>query len=161
MNTEDYFFNINVPVNFIDNLYKELEHANWYTSVTNQCRSDIIGETRSLIEEYMPFKVYCCGFFKNVPGWTYPIHKDFQRRAAVNIQLVDDSDEFKIYSYSDDLKQVFVAPYSKNKPILLNTKKFHQVHNTSKDKIRYILSVGCIEESYEVIKDRFKELEKV
>ena len=155
---EDYFYNINIPLDFISNLYEELNHAQWYISPTNQCRSDIVGETRLLIQKFMPFEVYCCGFFKNDPGWKYPIHKDRNRYAAVNMQLCDDSEDYYIYSHTDDFKKKISIPYYKNKPVLLNTKKFHSVHNKSKDKVRYVLSVGCTTESYEVIRDRFKQL---
>jgi len=157
MNPEDYFYTINLPINFIDNLYQELENAVWYTSPTKFCRSDIMGETRSMIEQFMPFKVFCCGFFKQEPGFKYPIHKDSQRLAAVNIQLCDELGDYKVYSYTDKLKEKMMVPYQKNKPILLNTKKFHSVHNISNDT-RYILTVGCITDSYEVIRDRFKQI---
>jgi hypothetical protein len=93
MNPEDYFYNISLPIDFIDILYKELETTTWYTSPTKLCRSDIVGETRNLIEKSMPFKVHCCGFFKNDPRFKYPIHRDFQRLAAVNIQLGESFDE--------------------------------------------------------------------
>jgi len=155
---EDYFYNVNIPVNFVDNLYKDLDHAQWYASSTGQCRSDIVGETRILIEKFMPFEVYCCGFFKNTAGWQYPPHTDGKRYAAFNIQLCDDSKDYHIYSYTNDFKEKMRVPYYKNKPVLLNTKKLHSVHNNSKDKIRYILTVGCTTESYEVIRDRFKQL---
>lgn len=158
MNPEDYFYNISLPLDFIDNLYKELETANWYTSPTKFCRSDVVGETRNLIEKFMPFKIHCCGLFKNEPNFTYPIHKDFERLAAVNIQLGEASDDYRVMSYSDNLSERMQVPYQKDKPILLNTKKLHSVHNMSNDKTRYILSVGCVDESYEVIRDRFKQL---
>jgi len=156
---EDYFYNINIPLDFIDNLYEELGHAQWYTSPRGTgIRSEIVGKTRLLIQKFMPFEVYCCGFYKNNPGWFGPSHRDRDRYAAVNMQLCDDSEDYHIYSYTDDLKEKLSVPYYKNKPVLLNTKKFHSVHNTSKDNVRYILSVGCTTESYEVIRDRFKQL---
>ena len=72
--------------------------------------------------------------------------------------LVDNSKDYHIYSYTDNLKEKISVPYYKNKPLLLNTKKFHSVHNTSKDKVRYILTVGCTTEPYEVLRDKFKQL---
>lgn len=155
---EDYFYNINIPVDFVDNLYEELNYCEWYTSSTGMCRSDIVGETRIFIEKFMPFEVHCCGFFKNTAGWKYPVHKDYKRYASFNMQLCDDSEDYHIYSYTDDLKEKLSVPYYKNKPVLLNTKKFHSVHNTSKDKVRYILTVGCTTEPYEVLRDKFKQL---
>ena len=153
---EDHFYNIDLPLDFIDILYEELNKATWYNSPTGQCRSDIKGETRDLIKKFMPFEVYCCGFFQNKPGWKYPIHKYSRRYAAFNMQLCEESEEYHIYSYTDNLKEKISVPYYKNKPILLNTKKFHSVNNTSNHQVRHILSVGCITESYEIIRDRFK-----
>jgi len=158
MNPEDYFYNINLKLDFIDILYKELDNANWYTSPAKLCRSDINGATRTLIEQVMPFKVDCCGFLKNEPGWIYPVHKDHSRMAAVNIQLCDSYDDYQAISYNNDMTQQLDIPYQKDKPLLLNTKKLHSVHNMSNDKTRYILSIGCTNESYEVIRDRFKQL---
>jgi hypothetical protein len=156
MNPEDYFYNISLPIDFIDILYKELETTTWYTSPTKLCRSDIVGETRNLIEKAMPFKVHCCGFFKNDPRFKYPIHRDFQRLAAVNIQLGESFDDYQVVFYNDDLSQLLNIPYQTDKPLLINTKKLHSVFNKSNDKTRYVLSVGCIDESYEVIKNKFK-----
>jgi hypothetical protein len=154
----DHFYHINIPINFIDNVHEALKYASWYTSKTGQCRSEITGETRALIQNSVPFEISCCGFYKNEPGWKYTIHKDYTRFTALNILLVDNSDDYQVYTYSDKLEKKINIPYIKNEPMLLNTKKFHSVHNTSKETIRYVLTVGCNTETYEVIRDRFKQM---
>jgi hypothetical protein len=154
----DHFYHINIPINFIDNVHEVLKYATWHTSKTGQCRSEITGETRALIQNSMPFEISCCGFYKNEPGWKYTIHKDYTRFTALNILLVDNSDDYQVYTYSDKLEKKLNIPYIKNEPMLLNTKKFHSVHNTSKETIRYVLTVGCNTETYEVIRDRFKQM---
>ncbi len=158
---EDHFYQVNMPMDIIDILNEEIKIAKWYTSPTKQCRSDIVGETRIILEKLMPFEIYCCGFFKNDPLWKYPIHKDRARHATINIQLVDNSEDYLVYTYSEDLKERINIPYIKDKPLLLNTKKFHSTQNLSTEKVRYLLTVGCITESYEVIRDRFKQLDSV
>jgi hypothetical protein len=109
----------------------------------------------------MPFEVADCGILKNVPGWGYRAHKDVSRLAAVNIQMFDDSDDYQVFSYTDDFTEKIKIPYYKNKPILLNTTKFHSIYNASKTTTRYLLTIGCPTESYEVIKERFKNYDKI
>jgi pyoverdine/dityrosine biosynthesis protein Dit1 len=154
----DHFYHINIPIDFINTVHDELKYSTWYTSKTGQCRSEIVGETRKLIQKTMPFTISCCGFYKNEPGWKYTIHKDYTRFTALNILLVDNSEDYHVYTYSDNLKEKVNIPYIKNKPMLLNTKKYHSVHNISKEKIRYVLTVGCNTETYEVIRDRVKQM---
>lgn len=106
----------------------------------------------------MPFKIHCCGFFKNEPGWTYPLHKDAVRYTAINILLVEPCDEFNVYFYSDDLKTKMLVPYLKDEPLLINTKKLHMVSNTSLDKTRYVLSIGCTDQTYDEVKKKFQNV---
>jgi hypothetical protein len=159
MTEEDYFYNINVPIDFIDTVYEELTRAKWYNAASGLIRSEIVGETRTLIEKNMPFKVNCCGFYKNDPLWKYPIHKDRYRFAAFNVQLGEDSEDYYVNAYTDDRTEKIRIPYHKDCPILLNTKKFHSVHNMSNEKVRYVLTVGCADMTYEIIRDRFKQME--
>jgi hypothetical protein len=142
----------------MDKIYAELDSAIWYESKYKQCRFDASQDLRNIIQEAVPFKIDCCGFFKNNPGWTYPLHRDSVRYTAINILLVEPCDEFNVYFYSDDLKTKILVPYIKDEPLLINTKKLHIVSNTSVDKIRYVLSIGCIEQTYDEVKKKFQNV---
>ena len=155
-NLEDFFYHIDLEFKFIDQLYKELNTANWYTSKFGQCRSDISKELKSLIQDVMPFKIDDAGFFKNDPGWNYVIHKDGKRFAAVNMLMVENSNNFHVLIYDNKFKNKEIIPYTQNKLILLNTKQYHSVSNKSKHEVRYVLSLGSTEESFESIKNKFK-----
>lgn len=155
-NLEDFFYLIDLEFKFIDNLYKELSGASWYTSRLGQCRSDISKELRCLIQDVMPFKISDAGFFKNDPGWEYRIHKDSERLAAVNMLMVENSNNFYAVVYNNNLKNKEIIPYTRNKLVLLNTKQFHSVSNKSQSEVRYLLSLGSTEESFESIKNKFK-----
>jgi hypothetical protein len=150
--TEEYFSKLNIPFPVMDLIYDELRTVNWYTSSTGQCRGDVSAELRSKIQKVITLKIYCCGYFKNDPGFKYPIHKDSARRAAINILLVDNCDEFNIFFYSDDLKTKILVPYIRDDLLLINTKKFHSVNNTSLTKTRYLMSIGFVENTYDEIK---------
>ena len=104
----------------------------------------------------MPFKIDDAGFFKNDPGWNYRIHKDSKRLAAVNMLMVENSNNFCALVYDDNFKNKEIIPYACNKLLLLNTKKFHSVSNNSQTDVRYLLSLGSTEESFESIKNKFK-----
>lgn len=155
MDTSAHFHTVKLPTSLINLFIEELSTANWYTSRYGQCRSDVSTNLRTIVENTMPFKVSCCGFFKNDPGRRYNIHKDSQRQAAVNILLVDDCSDFHVYSYSDNMRDKISVPYQKYIPILLNTKKFHSVQNLS-SVTRYLVSIGCDTESYESIRNKFQ-----
>jgi hypothetical protein len=156
--TDEYFYKLDTPFTFMDKIYAELDSAIWYESKYKQCRFDVSQELRSIIQESVPFKISCCGFFKNEPGWKYPLHRDSVRYTAINILLVEPCDEFNVYFYSDDLKTKILVPYIKDEPLLINTKKLHMVSNTSVDKIRYVLSIGCIEQTYDEVKKKFQNV---
>jgi hypothetical protein len=151
--TDEYFCKLYIPFLIIDEIHKELSIANWYTSKYKQCRSDISDELRTKIQDLIPFKIHCCGFFKNEPGWKYSIHKDTERYAAINILLVDPCDEFNVFFYSDDFKTKILAPYIKDELLLINTKKFHSVANNSTTKTRYLMSIGFSKNTYDEIRD--------
>ena len=155
-NLEDFFYQIDLEFTFIDDIYKELNKATWYTSRHGQCRSDISKELSLLIQDVMPFKIDDAGFFKNDPGWNYRIHKDSKRLAAVNMLMVENSNNFCALVYDDNFKNKEIIPYACNKLLLLNTKKFHSVSNNSQTDVRYLLSLGSTEESFESIKNKFK-----
>ena len=154
-NLEDFFYHIDLEFTFIDDIYKELNEAKWYTSKYGQCRSDISKELVCLIQDVMPFKIDDAGFFKNDPGWNYRIHKDSKRLAAVNMLMVENSNNFCAVVYADNFKNKEIIPYTRNKLILLNTEKFHSVLNKSQSEVRYLLSLGSTEESFESIKNKF------
>lgn len=156
--TSEYFCKLNLQFEFMDRIYEELNSAIWYESKYKQCRSDASAELRNMIQEKVPFNIHCCGFFKNEPGWTYPIHKDSVRQTAINILLVDQCDEFNVYFYSDNFKTRLLAPYVKDELLLINTKKFHSVSNASSDKIRYVMSIGCVEQTYDELKKKFENV---
>jgi hypothetical protein len=59
--------------------------------------------------------------------------------------------------YNNNLKNKELIPYAKNKLVLLNTKQFHSVSNNSKTDVRYLLSLGSTEESFESVKNKFKK----
>ena len=103
-NLEDFFYQIDLEFTFIDDIYKELNKATWYTSRHGQCRSDISKELSLLIQDVMPFKIDDAGFFKNDPGWNYRIHKDSKRLAAVNMLMVENSNNFCALVYDDNFK---------------------------------------------------------
>ena len=155
-NLEDFFYQIELEFTFIDEIYKELNTAVWYTSKHGQCRADISEDLRVLIQNVMPFKMDDAGFFKNEPGWKYRIHKDSKRFAAVNMLMVENSNSFGAYVYNNNLKNKEIIPYTRNKLLLLNTKKFHSVSNECQHEVRYLLSLGSSEESFESIKNKFK-----
>jgi hypothetical protein len=156
--TEEYFCKVNIQLPFIDQIYHELSNASWYTSKFDLCRSDSSNELKSLIQEIIPFTINDCGFLKNKPGWKYPIHKDALRLAAINILLVDQCDDFKVNFYSDNFDKKIPVPYVKDELLLINTKKFHSVFNASLDKVRYVMSIGCVNEKYVEIKKKFEQL---
>jgi hypothetical protein len=156
-NLEDFFYHIDLEFTFIDDIYTELNKAEWYTSKHRQCRADISKDLRFLIQNVMPFKIDDAGFFKNEPGWDYGIHKDSKRFAAVNMLMVENSNNFCAFVYNNNLKNKELIPYAKNKLVLLNTKQFHSVSNNSKTDVRYLLSLGSTEESFESVKNKFKK----
>jgi hypothetical protein len=155
-NLEDFFYHIDLEFAFIDDIYKELNEAKWYTSSTGQCRSDISKELVRLIQDVMPFEISDAGFFKNEPGWDYHIHTDFKRFSAVNMLMVENSNNFCAFVYDNTLKNKEIIPYVRNKLLLLNTKKFHSVSNKSQTEVRYLLSLGSSKESFEATKNKFK-----
>ena len=155
-NLEDFFYHIDLEFKFIDQIYNELNTASWYTSPNNQCRSDISKELRRLIQDVMPFKIDDAGFFKNDPGWNYMIHKDSKRFAAVNMLMVENSNNFHTFVYDNKFKNKEIIPYARNKLVLLNTKQYHGVSNKSEHEVRYVLSLGSTEETFESIKNKFK-----
>jgi hypothetical protein len=155
-NLEDFFYHIDLEFKFIDQIYNELNTAKWYTSKLGQCRSDISAELKSLIQDVMPFKIDDAGFFKNEPGWNYIIHKDSKRFAAVNMLMVENSNNFHVFVYDNKFKNKEIIPYTRNKLVLLNTKQYHSVSNKSEHEVRYVLSLGSTEESFEFIKNKFK-----
>jgi hypothetical protein len=104
----------------------------------------------------MPFKIDDAGFFKNDPGWNYIIHKDSKRFAAVNMLMVENSNNFHAFVYDNKFKNKEIIPYTRNKLVLLNTKQYHSVSNKSEHEVRYVLSLGSTEESFEFIKNKFK-----
>ena len=134
---------------------KELDKAIWYNSKHGQCRADISEGLRALIQNVMPFKIDDAGFFKNEPGWSYTIHRDSKRFAAVNMLMVENSNNFHVFVYDSKFKNKEIIPYTRNKLVLLNTTKFHSVSNKSHNKVRYLMSLGSTEESYESIKNKF------
>jgi hypothetical protein len=156
--TEEYFYKLDIQFTFIDKIYSELNSAIWYESKYKQVRFDVSNELRSMIQESVPFNIDCCGFFKNEPGWIYPLHRDSVRYTAINVLLVEPCDEFHAHFYSDDLKTKMLIPYTKDEPLLINTKKLHMVSNTSLDKIRYVLSIGCVEQTYDEVKRKFQNV---
>jgi len=154
-NLENFFYHIDLEFKFIDKLYEELNESKWYTSKHGQCRAEISKELRYLIQDVMPFTIADAGFFKNDPGWTYRIHKDRDRLAAVNMLMVENSNNFHAVVYDDTFKNKEIIPYTRNKLVLLNTKQFHGVSNKSQYEVRYLLSLGSTTESYESIKSKF------
>jgi hypothetical protein len=155
-NLEDFFYHIDLEFKFIDKLYEELNNASWYISKHGQCRADISKELKDLIQDIMPFKIADAGFFKNEPGWKYGVHKDSKRFAAVNMLMVENSNSFHALIYDNTLKNKEIIPYTQNKLLLLNTKQFHSVSNKSQFEVRYVLSLGSTEESFESIKNKFE-----
>jgi len=155
--TEEYFCKVNLQFTFMDKIYAELNTAIWYISKYGSCRSDVSQDMRNILQEVVPFKISCCGFFKNEPGWTYPLHRDI-RYTAINMLLVEPDDDFKVYFYSDDLKTKIPIPYIKDEILLINGRKLHMVSNTSLDKTRYVLSIGCNEQTYDEVKKKFQNV---
>lgn len=155
--TEEYFYKLNLRFTFMDKIYSELNSATWYTSKYGQCRSDVSQELRHTLQEVVPFKISCCGFFKNEPGWKYRLHRDV-RYTAINILLVEPSEDYKVYFYSDDLKTKIPVPYIKDELLLINGRKLHMVSNDSLDKIRYVFSIGCSDQSYHEVKKKFQDV---
>jgi hypothetical protein len=155
-NLEDFFYYIDLEFKFIDKLYEELNKASWYTSKHGQCRADISKELKDVIQDIMPFKIADAGFFKNKPGWNYRIHRDGERLAAINMLMVENSNSFHALIYDNKLKNKEIIPYTQNKLLLLNTQQFHSVSNDSQHEVRYVLSLGSTEESFESIKNKFK-----
>ena len=155
--TDEYFCKINLQFTFMDRIYAELQTATWYISKYGSCRSDVSQDFRHVLQEVVPFKISCCGFFKNEPGWTYPLQRDV-RYTAINMLLVEPCEDYKVYFYSDDSKTKMPVPYIKDEPLLINGKKLHSVSNTSLDKIRYVLSIGCNEQTYDEVKKKFQNV---
>jgi len=169
MDYSDYFTILNIDFPVREKLYHELNYAIsknlFYISPTEQVRYNINKDLRKEIQDIMPFKISDCGFFKNVPNWTYPVHIDGQRLFAVNMLMVDDHDDFEVVFYVDDSslandidgtdKEKFRIPYAKDQLVLLNTKKYHSVRNISNTTTRYLLSIGNIDTGYHEIKNKF------
>jgi len=152
----DYYSAIPIRFDFIDQVYSELSQAQFYVSKTRQTRSDVSPELKQKFRDVLPFNIYCCGFFKNPPGWFYPMHKDVERLCALNVLLCDESQNFETFCYDDGRKQIAQVDYRRDVPILLNTKKFHSVRNND-TATRYLLSIGCIDEDYESVKRKLHD----
>ena len=70
--------------------------------------------------------------------------------------MVENSNNFHAAVYDNTIKNKEIIPYTRNKLILLNTKQLHSVSNKSEYEVRYVLSLGSTEESFESIKNKFK-----
>ena len=152
----DYYTFINLPIDIIDDINKfiNLQDSNFFISKLGQNRINFDSTILLKLMEFIPFRISDCGIFKNEPGWTYSIHKDQNRQCALNMLLVDNSDEFETCIYDDDGIYVGKIPYVKNQWVLLNTKKFHSVKNNSLTRTRYVISIGCTTEDYYTVRDK-------
>jgi hypothetical protein len=135
-------------------LYAEKNNQFWISKF-KQCRIDLPIEICLKIKKIMPFKVSEYGCFKNVPGWSYAIHKDSDRQFAMNMLISDNNDKFKALCYNDDKTENTLIPYIKNQWVMLNTKKFHEVRNESNVN-RYVISIGCTTTDYSSMYNLFK-----
>jgi hypothetical protein len=109
------------------------------------------------LRELMPFPISDAGVFKNEPGWNYPIHRDKDRWASMNLLLVDPDPRFGANIYDKDQKILGTIPYEKDQWMLLNTSRYHSVFNNS-DTTRYVVSVGCTKQGYTHIRQKFEHL---
>jgi hypothetical protein len=169
MDYSAYFTLLNIHFPVREKLYQALNYAiennSFYESPSKQMRHDVSKELRKEIQDILPFAISDCGFFKNEPGWDYPVHIDTRRFFAINMLMVDDHNDFENVFYLDDPsladyvdgtnKEKFRIPYVKDQLVLINTKKYHSVKNKSADKTRYVLSIGNVDTSYDIIKNNF------
>lgn len=152
----DYFTKINLPTDIVYDIneFIKLNDDKFFISKLGQCRLDFNSSLILKISKFIPFSMSDCGIFKNVPGWTYPIHKDKIRQCALNMLLTDNSDDFNAMIYDDFGKPLDKIPYVKNEWILLNTKKYHSVKNNSLTEIRYNVSIGCTKQDYYTVRNQ-------
>lgn len=137
-------------------IYQNLDNACFITTTTKQIRFEFDSSIRNYVQQSIPFEISDCGVFKNPPGWVYPIHIDAKRTCAINILLCEENPEFLVYFYGNRLDKPIPLNYKKDVPYLLNTKKLHGVKNLSKDKTRFVLTIGNTTDSYEDVLKRFK-----
>lgn len=169
MDYSNYFTVLNIHFPVLEKLYKELDNAIlnnfFHESPSLQIRYNVSKDLRKEVQDLMPFKISDCGFFRNSPGWDYPVHIDGKRLFAINMLMVEDHDDYEVFFYVDHPslaneidgtdKEKFRIPYVKDQLVLLNTKKYHSVRNTSGSRTRYLLSIGNTDTSYDIIKNKF------
>lgn len=130
------------------------KHDKFFVSKLGQCRIDFPFFINKQFREFMPFTISDYGCFKNVPGWVYPIHKDANRKFAMNMLLSEVDDGFETLLYNDDKSESWPIPYITDQWVMLNTKKFHSVKNNSKID-RYTISIGCTTIDYNTMHNMF------
>ena len=150
--TLDYYTYVNLPtpnMNQINEFIKySLNHDKFYTSRFGNCRVDFPSDIVNQLKEIFPFEISDSGIYKNIPGWIYPIHKDFNRQFAMNMLINDINSDFEALCYSENKDSSFPILYVKNEWIMLNTKRWHSVKNNSKTITRFVISVGCSSINY-------------
>jgi hypothetical protein len=152
----EYFSEVLLDLEFLDTVYKNLDHSSFKITPTKQLRLEFRKEIKDYIQNFIPFKIDDCGIFKNPPGWIYPIHRDKNRTCAINILICEEDPDFEIKFYEENTMKSIFLPYKKEVPYLLNTKKLHGVINRSRGKTRLVLTIGNSTDSYEDVLKIFK-----
>ena len=162
MNTDlsDYFTCVNLPIDIVQDIneYVRINDSNFFISHLGQFRINFNSSIISKLLPFIPFTISDCGVFKNIPESSYPIHKDKNRKCALNMLLIDNDDEFQATIYDDSGNNLGKIPYVKHQWILLNTKKFHGVKNNSLTKIRYNVSIGSTVQDYNTVRNKLLDI---
>lgn len=133
----------------INDFYKITRSPNFMS------RIDLSEDIKEKFNNILPYKVSDCGIFRNAPKSFVQLHADTKRTFALNALLIDSNELFITnFFHKNNLIKV---EYEKKAPILFNTKIPHCVYNNSPNIYRYVLTIGCIDESYDHVKEKFKD----
>lgn len=155
----DCYIKLNLPLgDILELIYYEFNNniTKFYTSTYKMRRIDLSKSLKQKIQSILPYNIADCGIFHNAPNFVYNWHTDKQRKCAINMLLVEKNELFVTKFFYNN--QFIETDYEKDIPILFNTQVPHFVTNNSRDLNRYILSLGCIDESYEQVKTKLSHV---
>ena len=154
MDSLNYFSELNIQSNAMDNIKNKIAQANYWKDFLDQSIvslevSDFNNDSAivKLINDIgNPDRVSVFRFF---PNTCYKWHFDTGRNASINI-VVDGFDSMCLFgdpALGNKFVNLTALNYKPNTYYLLNVKKFHSVYNFS--NLRYVVSLGITDLSYQ------------
>jgi hypothetical protein len=135
------------PIEILGQLYAHISNNEFYISPSNVYRSDITGSLRDSIQSRINTEIADCGILRSDPNSTYSYHVDEFRVCAINMLMVEPSDNH-VTRAMVGIKPTKVE-YRKDYFMMLNVTQLHMTRNSSPTDLRYVLSLGFKKNSYE------------